>query len=95
MTQQLFLTDVYELNTYAKTIFRQGKQEEGIQVAILNTKIYPDNPNAYAGLGARYETMENYPAALANYEKAVELAPDDSEFKGYLDDLKELMASDE
>lgn len=80
--------DVYELNTYAKTIFRQGKKEEGIQVATLNTMIYPDNPNAHAGLGSRYMDMEQYEEAVKHFGKAVELAPDDSEFNGYLEEAK-------
>ncbi len=80
--------DVYELNTYAKTIFRQGKKEEGIQVATLNTMIYPDNPNAYAGLGSRYMDMEQYEEAAKYFGKAVAMAPDDSEFKGYLEEAQ-------
>ncbi|KAA3623520.1 MAG: hypothetical protein DWP94_05850 [Flavobacterium sp.] len=80
--------DVYELNTYAKTIFRQGKKEEGIQVATLNTMIYPENANAYAGLGSRYMDMERYEEAAQNFGKAVALAPDDSEFKGYLEEAQ-------
>ncbi|MBT8262583.1 MAG: thioredoxin family protein [Bacteroidia bacterium] len=80
--------DVYELNTYAKTIFRQGKKEEGIQVATLNTMIYPENPNAYAGLGSRYTDMDRNQEALEMFEKAVELAPDDSEFKALLEEVQ-------
>ncbi|AVI50163.1 hypothetical protein C5O00_02845 [Pukyongia salina] len=80
--------DVYELNTYAKTIFRQGKKEEGIQVATLNTMIYPNNPNAYAGLGSRYMDMEQYEEAAKYFGKAVAMAPDDSEFKGYLEEAQ-------
>ena len=80
--------DVYELNTYAKTIFRQGKKEEGIQVATLNTMIYPENANAFAGLGARFSDMEKYEEAAAQFEKALELAPGDSEFQGLLDEAK-------
>jgi tetratricopeptide (TPR) repeat protein len=80
--------DVYELNTYAKTIFRQGKKEEAIQVATLNTKIYPDDANSFAGLGSRLSEMERNEEALKIFEKAVELAPDDSEFRGLLDEVK-------
>ncbi len=80
--------DVYELNTYAKTIFRQGKKEEGIQVATLNTMIYPENPNAYVGLGSRLTDMDRNKEALKFYEKAVELDPDDSEFRGLLEEVK-------
>ncbi|MCW5520225.1 hypothetical protein J1N09_10275 [Aureitalea sp. L0-47] len=81
--------DVYELNTYAKTIFRQGKKEEGIAVAKLNTMIYPEDANSYAGLGARFSDMERYEEAIAQFEKALELAPGDSEFQGLLDEAKE------
>jgi tetratricopeptide (TPR) repeat protein len=81
--------DVYELNTYAKTIFRQGKKEEGIAVAKLNTMIYPEDANSYAGLGARFSDMERYEEAIAQFEKALELAPGDSEFLGLLDEAKE------
>jgi thiol-disulfide isomerase/thioredoxin len=80
--------DVYELNTYAKTIFRQGRKEEGIQVARLNTMIYPDNPNAFAGLGSRLSDMDRNEEAMKFFEKAVELAPDDSEFKGLLEEVQ-------
>ena len=80
--------DVYELNTYAKTIFRQGRKEEGILVATLNTMIYPENPNAYAGLGSRLTEMDRNEESVKILEKAVELAPDDSEFKGLLEEVK-------
>jgi tetratricopeptide (TPR) repeat protein len=80
--------DVYELNTYAKTIFRQGKKEEGLEVAKLNTMIFPEDANSFAGLGERYSDMERYEEAIAQFEKALELAPGDSEFQGLLDEAK-------
>ncbi len=80
--------DVYELNTYAKTIFRQGKQEEGIQVAKLNTMIFAENGNSFAGLGERLADLERYEEAVQAFQKAVDLAPDDSEFRGFLEDAQ-------
>ncbi|WP_452229046.1 tetratricopeptide repeat protein [Lacinutrix sp. MEBiC02404] len=66
-----------ELNTLGY-VYKKDKQfEKALYVFDLNTKIFPNNANVYDSLGEAYFETENYSEALKNYNKVLELKPED------------------
>ena len=60
--------------------FRQGKFAEAIPYFDQAIKIDPSLAYVWHDRGVCYRELRNYPEALRNFDKAVELAPDDEEF---------------
>lgn len=51
-----------------------GKNEEAMQAFLTAQKVSPDHPNVYTNLARLHNKQKNWQAAIANLEKAVELA---------------------
>jgi len=79
--------NMYELNTYSSVLFFSGKQAEGIAVARLNTKLFPEEADAYGRLANKLFQMNKKTEAKENYEKALILDPEN---KGAIKALKKI-----
>ncbi|EGV42136.1 tetratricopeptide repeat protein [Bizionia argentinensis JUB59] len=66
-----------ELNTLGYVYKHDKQYEKALYIFDLNTKMFPYNPNGYDSLGETYFNMKKYPEALKNYNKVLELKPED------------------
>jgi CubicO group peptidase (beta-lactamase class C family) len=66
------------LNNLGYTVMRQNKLPEAIALFKLNVEFYPNAWNTYDSLGEAYMTNGDKELAIANYEKSLELNPNNS-----------------
>lgn len=64
-----------ELNTYGYQLMNQGKQDEAIQIFILNTQRYPKSANTWDSLGEAYATKGDKKNAIINFKKSLSSNP--------------------
>lgn len=76
----------YQLNHTAQVMSMSGKSKEALPYFILNTKLYPDNYQAFFNLGIGYYRLEDFDNAKLNFKKCLELNPNDR-FKGLAEDM--------
>ncbi|HEV2880830.1 MAG TPA: serine hydrolase [Pyrinomonadaceae bacterium] len=67
-----------ELNAVGYQLLGEKKLKEAIEIFKLNVEAYPQASNPYDSLGEAYLTAGERELALANYRKAVELNPQNS-----------------
>jgi tetratricopeptide (TPR) repeat protein len=60
---------------------------KAIALFTLNTTCYPQSANAYDSLGEAYASIGKKDMAIKNYEKSVELNPDNANGKAWLKKL--------
>jgi tetratricopeptide (TPR) repeat protein len=70
--------DERELNTLGYDLIRARKLKEAIRIFQLNVQAYPQSSNTYDSLAEAYADDGNKPQAIANYQKAVQLKPNNS-----------------
>lgn len=66
----------YVLNDFGYYLLSKSKDKQAIQIFELNTKEYPNSANAFDSLGEAYMKNNNRKLAIKNYEKSLELNPD-------------------
>ena len=71
------------------TIDPEKMESEVVAVAERLVKAYPDHEAAYYHLGKAYNNLERYHEALFNFNKALELNPNDHRAKRMIDSIKE------
>jgi tetratricopeptide (TPR) repeat protein len=81
-------TKYSELNTYSNVLFTSGKQEEAIAVALLNTKVFPNETSVYINLANKLHITSNLAEAQKYYEKALALDPNNEQIQTTLSTLK-------
>lgn len=64
-----------ELNDVGYELLEKGKAAAAIQVFKLNLKYFPKSWNCYDSLADGYMKAKEYPLALLNYKKSVEMNP--------------------
>jgi tetratricopeptide (TPR) repeat protein len=64
-----------ELNTYGYQLMNQGKQDEAIQMFILNTQRHPKSANTWDSLGEAYATKGDKKNAIINFKKSLSMNP--------------------
>lgn len=72
-----------ELNILGIRLIRQEKVHEAIEIFKLNVQAYPDAFNTYDSLGMAYMVNGNKDLAIKNYNKSIELNPDNVEGAHY------------
>jgi tetratricopeptide (TPR) repeat protein len=70
--------DEGEINTLAYSYLQEGKVDEAIALFILNTIAFPNSANTYDSLGEAYMNAGNKELAIKNYEKSLELNPNNT-----------------
>lgn len=74
-----------EVNTWGYQLLEQNKKKEALQIFRLNTLLFPNSWNVYDSYGEMLETSGNRKEAIINYKKSLELNPDNSNARKYLD----------
>jgi len=77
----------WELNTLGYQLIRLDKLAEAIEIFKLNVSSYPEYSNAYSGLGEAYLLSGNTESAIENFNKSLELYPDNRIAKQKLKEL--------
>ena len=67
-----------ELNNLGYQLLARDMVDEAIAVLELNVEAYPDAFNTYDSLGEAYMTAGDHEPAIANYERSLELNPDNT-----------------
>ena len=62
--------------------------KEAIEIFKLNTEAYPESANVYDSLGEGYAADRNIELAIENYQKSLDLNPDNENAKEMLKRLK-------
>ena len=73
--------EYWELNHTAQLLSMGESKQEAMEYFTLNTKLYPDNYQAYFNLGIGYFRLHEFQQARYNFEKCLALDPDDR-FRG-------------
>ena len=63
------------MNTLGYQLLRSGKPKEAIEIFKLNVEAYPQAFNTYDSLAEAYMTINERELAIQNYEKSLELNP--------------------
>ncbi|NIJ53802.1 DUF4440 domain-containing protein [Dyadobacter arcticus] len=77
-----------QFNTTGYNFLNEKKVKEAIEIFKLNVTLYPDSWNAYDSLGEGYAAAGEKTLAIQNYEKSIQLNPDNSAGKEILQKLK-------
>lgn len=73
-----YLVSEDEMNMLGYEYLQSGKIDEAITVFKLNTEAFPDSFNVYDSLGEAYAAKGEKEAAIKNYEKSVQINPDNT-----------------
>ncbi|MCG8378558.1 MAG: tetratricopeptide repeat protein, partial [Proteobacteria bacterium] len=66
------------LNNFGYQLLRAGKIGEAIAIFRLNVEEYPDAWNVYDSLGEAYMENGDFELAIENYEKSIEINPNNT-----------------
>ncbi len=93
LRKQYFGAQAYDftegsLVTYAGRATQANKPDDAILWLQLNLEYYPASSRTYAGLSQTQQRKSDKDAAIKSLEKAVELDPQNAQFKRQLDQLK-------
>ena len=79
-----------ELNAYGYQLINQGKNDEAIQILMLNTQNHPESANAYDSLGEAYAIKGDKDNAIKNFKKSLSLNPTEATKANSMKYLKKL-----
>lgn len=79
-----YALDEAEMNNIGYRLLQNGKVNEAIEVFKLNTKEFPNSWNTYDSLGEGYMVAGQKDLAISNYEKSIEMNPDNENGKKML-----------
>jgi CubicO group peptidase (beta-lactamase class C family) len=84
-------TDILEviLNTKGYELLSQKKYDEAIAVFTMNIIAYPTSANAFDSLGEAFMTKGDKVSAIKNYEKSLQLDPQNDNAEDMLKQLKQ------
>ena len=77
-----------EINTWGYQLLEQSKKNEALQIFRLNTLLFPDSWNVYDSYGEMLENSGNRKEAIINYKRSLELNPDNSNARNFLNSKK-------
>jgi len=77
-----------ELNRLGYTLLRGGRTQDAITIFELNVRVHPDYANGWDSLGEALATASERERAIAAYERAVALDPDNSNAREWLRRLR-------
>ena len=67
-----------QLNFLGYQLMQRGMEKEAVEVFKLNVEAYPESFNPYDSLGEAYMTIGEQKLAIVNYEKSLELNPENA-----------------
>jgi len=74
-------------NLLGYKFLNEGKNEEALEIFKLNVKEYPESFNAHGSLAEAYMKCENKEEAIKNYQKSLELNPENERAKMMLEKI--------
>lgn len=77
------------LNTIAEHLFESGKQDEAIELTKMNNELHPDYPWSRSLLGRFHSSRGETEQAIAAFEEALALEPDEEWLKTQIANLKQ------
>jgi glyoxylase-like metal-dependent hydrolase (beta-lactamase superfamily II) len=81
-----------EFNQLGYRYLGEEKYEEAIAVFAMNVDMYPESWNVYDSLGEAYMKSGQHDLAVLNYEKSLELNPDNENGKRMLEEIHTALA---
>lgn len=78
-----------QLNSLGYELLQGGRVKDAIEIFKLNVEQFPESFNVYDSLGEGYMADGNTKLAIKNYEKSIEINPDNENGKKMLKKLKE------
>ncbi len=82
-----------ELNNLGYQLLGVDRVDDAIEIFKLNVEAYPDASNPYDSLGEAYMLKGDYELAVKNYQKSVDLNPDNTNGIDMLKKIEEKMKS--
>lgn len=79
------------LNNIGYILVRNSRLDEAIKVFELNVKEHPQSGSVFDSLGEGYLSVKNYPLALQNYKKSLELNPQNTNAINMINKIEVLM----
>ncbi len=86
----IILFDEREMNALGYSFLQKGKTKDAIELFKLNTIAYPNSSNTYDSLGEAYLADGQKELAIKNYEKSLELNPNNTNAQKVLKELKRI-----
>lgn len=83
-----FDIDAGELNDVGYRLLNQNKVNEAIGVFIIQTQEFPENANAFDSLGEAYLKVGDKTLALLNYQKSLQIDPNNKNAKAIVKSLE-------
>lgn len=80
-----------ELNTMGYVLLAAGEVDQAEITFLYNTKIHPYDPNVYDSYGEILALKGETEKAITNYEKVLQIKPDDEHAKEQLEKLRKLL----
>ncbi|TFG94433.1 MAG: hypothetical protein E4H13_14885, partial [Calditrichales bacterium] len=77
-----------QLNILGYNLLASERVREAIEIFKLNVQVFPLSSNTYDSLGEAYMAADEKNAAIVNFEKSIELNPDNENGKRMLEKLK-------
>ena len=84
----IVILDENEMNSLGYSFLQNGKTKDAIELFKLITIAYPKSSNTYDSLGEAYLADGQKDLAIKNYEKSLELNPNNTNAQKVLKDLK-------
>lgn len=81
-----------EFNQLGYRYLNEEKYEDAIAVFAMNVDMYPESWNVYDSLGEAYMKSGQHDLAVLNYEKSLELNPENENGKRMLDEIHTALA---
>ncbi len=83
-------TDILEylFNNKGYELLAQNHIDKAIEIFTMNTLVFPKSANAFDSLGEAFMNKGEKPAAIKNYEKSLELNPNNGYAKDMLEELR-------
>ena len=93
LRKQYFGAQAYDFSegslvAYAQRATQANKADEAIAWLQLNLEYYPLSGSTYAALSQAQQKKSDTPAAIKSLERAIELEPQNAQFKRQMDQLK-------
>jgi tetratricopeptide (TPR) repeat protein len=84
-----FTLEENDVNLWGYALLQRNKTKEAVEVLKFNAQLYPQSFNAYDSLGEAYMVNGDKELAIKNYEKSIELNPNNTNGTRMLKILKE------
>jgi hypothetical protein len=78
----------WEVNVLAERLTGEGRLRDAIAIYELNGRYYPGSVSIHSALGALHEEVGDIDAAIASWERVLELAPGSARARARLDALR-------